>query len=242
MTGNTIASLLAERGARYDGRGIYLAQMQARAKLTRYIGENYQAFEIARGIILRRRDGDPSGPLVVGLVGSIEAAGLAKRDELGWSIDAASARYLRGGWLEEYAALAALQAGADEVRAGQVLRWVSGPYDGINEVDVIARFGERLVFASCKALWSRFEIGDEDQRERLTAALHEADNTLDHFGGDDDRTALVVSTDLYDERADHPRYRQLHGKAHALDVALITLEDFAFASLVGRFAELGLAA
>lgn len=214
-------------------------QLQARSKLTRFIGENYQAFEIARGIMLQRRSVERPGPQVANLLTSIEVAGLAKRAESGWLVDAASMRYLRGGWLEEYAALAALRAGADEVRSGQVLRWVSGPYDGINEIDVIARFGERLVFASCKALWSRFELGDEAQRERLTAALHEADNTLDHFGGEDDRTALVVSTDLYDERQGIPRYRQLHGKAHALEVALITLEDFDFPSLIRRFEELG---
>ncbi|MCM5552390.1 hypothetical protein [Pleomorphomonas sp. NRK KF1] len=235
----TIAELLSTRGVSFNGPSIDPQEMQSRARLTRLIGENYQAFEIARSILLQRRSSDNPGPQVLSLLGAIEREGVAKRSGTGWFLGAASMRYVRGGWLEEYAALAALQAKADEVRAGQVLRWVSGPYDGINEVDVIARFGERLVFASCKALWSRFEIGDEAQRERLTSALHEADNTLDHFGGEDDRTALVVSTDLYDERRDLPRYRQLHGKAHALDVALITLEDFHFSSLVRRFEELG---
>lgn len=235
----SVATLLSARGAQLEGAGIDLQQLKSRSKLTRLIGENYQAFEIARGIILQRPSPERPGPQVLHVLNVIEAAGLARHADSGWLVGPASMRYLRGGWLEEYAALAALHAEADEVRAGQIVRWVSGPYDGVNEVDLIARFGERLVFASCKALWSRFEVGAEAQRERLTSALHEADNTLDHFGGGNDRAALVVSTDLYDERRDIPRYRQLHGKAHALDVALIPLEDFAFAALAARFRRLG---
>lgn len=230
-----IAALLSARGVQLDGPGLDLALARDRSALTMLIGENYQAFEIVRKIVLGQRVGSDPGPVVRPLLAAIVENHVAYLDGDVWAVSSANARYLRGGWLEEYAALAALSAGADEVRAGQVLRWVSGPYGGVNEVDVIARFGERLVFASCKALWSQFDKREELQREQLTNALHEADNTLDHFGGVDDRTALIVSTDLYDECQDLPRYRQLFGKAHALAVDLITLEDFAFDDLVRRF-------
>lgn len=238
MTELSIDRLLAARGVRLDGFGADMNLVRERAKLSRLIAENYAAFEVARSVILRRQANNVVSGRVRTLLAAIKAEKLATEVNGGWSVGPAAARYLRGGWLEEYAALAALAAGADEIRAGQVLRWVSGPFDGVNEVDVIARLGDQLLFVSCKALWSHLTAGDAAQRERLTAALHEADNTLDHFGGIADRTVLVVSTDLFDENNDQPRYRQLYGKAHALDVALVTLEDFEFDKIVFRLKEL----
>ncbi|WP_319531946.1 hypothetical protein [uncultured Cohaesibacter sp.] len=63
-------------------------------------------------------------------------------------------------------------------------------------------------------------------------ALHEADNLGDHFGGQNAFVGLIVSSDLYDEIAHEPRYEGLYGKARALKVDLITLEDLRWPKLV----------
>ncbi len=97
---------------------------------------------------------------------------------------------------------------------------------------MIARFGERLVFVSCKALPARYDGDRQQVRDRLMHALHETDNLVDHFGEPDDVAILAVTTDLIDESAKQPRYRQFHGKARALDVRLITLETMDWPKLV----------
>jgi hypothetical protein len=76
-------------------------------------------------------------------------------------VDAESARFLGGGWLEEYAFVVAREAGLFDVRMG-----VSGGWDGAasarNEFDVLACHRNRLLFIECKTL--RFK-GDENDNE-----------------------------------------------------------------------------
>ena len=67
-------------------------------------------------------------------------------------------------------------------------------------------------------------------------ALHEADNLADHFGNTNSFVGLILSTDLYDEYARKPKYEALFGKARALDVDLITLEDLKWSRLVSAMA------
>jgi hypothetical protein len=73
--------------------------------------------------------------------------------------DAEAARFLGGGWLEEYAFAVAREAGLFDVRLG-----VSGVWDGAasarNEFDVLACHRNRLLFIECKTL--RFKEGEND--------------------------------------------------------------------------------
>ncbi len=225
--------------ARLRARGAWLVEAgeggmegaRRRAGLSRAIADAYAAFEAMRDVALGRaeRPRMHDAPLQRLLVthGLVEARG-----GLLIAADAAARRYLSGGWLEELVFLAAEAAGADEALVGQRVRWRAGGHEGENEIDVLARFGERLAFFSCKALAADLERDDPAHRKRLMSALDEADNLMDHFGGPQDTAALVVSTDLFAEEARVARYQQLHGKAAALRVSLISLERLGWADLV----------
>lgn len=232
----TIAAALERRHAWLDGPGVPLAEAATRAAATRAIAADFPAFERARDMLIGRVPADRVPPNARRLCDVLAAAHLVV--PAGRFFEPATPavhRYLRGGWLEEYIGLAADAAGADEVRIGQVLGWRAGAYEGRNEIDTIARFGARLVFASAKALRSRLDAGDVVHRDRLMEALQEADNLVDHFGDAHAAVLLVVTTDLVDEARHAVRYEQLHGKAAALGVQLVGLENLAWGDLVARF-------
>lgn len=234
-----MAGLLARRGARIVGdvrRDI--GESIERLRLTRAIASDYVAFEKLKDALIRSRwrvrvdgIGEPARSLMhrAASVGLIHV-------EAGYAsvTDGAARRFMSGGWLEELMQVAAMEAGADEAICSVRLRWHSGVFQGENEIDVVARHGSRLVFISCKALPSRYDGDRQEIRDRLMDALHETDNLVDHFGVPGDVAVLVVTTDLYDEIRCQPRYEQLHGKAHALDVRLITLDAFDWRHLVRR--------
>ena len=214
-------SLLSERGAILDGPGSSLDLAASRFATTRLIAENYRAFDDLRwsGTTMSSRQG--AGELLRALT----QAGLVTRARGGMEPTSADAvRYLTGGWLEEYAGLACRALHADEVRIGQRLRWRTGEFEGCNEVDTLAKFGSELLFVSCKALKPMFRTGDGTLRDKLCAALNEADNLPDHFAPGS-RVCLIVTTDLFDESRAIARYPQLHGRSRALDVALLSQED-----------------
>ena len=56
-------------------------------------------------------------------------------------------------------------------------------------------------------------------------ALHEADNLADHFAPDLAIISLAVTTCLFDERSRFVRYEQLHSKASALGLHLLSGES-----------------
>jgi len=239
----SIASLIARRDAWLDGMGTPLAEAEARAAATRAIAADFPAFERARDGLIGRVAARGAGALPPALGRALAAAHVIAPVGHAWQPASAEAhRYLRGGWLEEYIGLAAQAAGADEIRIGQVLGWRAAAYEGRNEIDTIARFGGRLVFASAKALRSRLDAGDIGHRERLMDALQEADNLVDHFGDAASAVLLVVTTDLVDEARHAVRYAQLHGKAAALGVQLVGLEGLGWDALVARFRQTGLTA
>ncbi|MFS8037553.1 Card1-like endonuclease domain-containing protein [Xanthobacter sp. AM11] len=225
--------------ARLRARGAWLVEAgdrpmeeaRTRADLSRAIADAYPAFEALRDVALGRaeyaRARDAALLRLLAGHGLVEThAGRAV------AAGAVARRYLSGGWLEELVFLAAEAAGADEALVGQRVRWRAGGHEGENEIDVLARFGERLAFFSCKALAAEMEREDQAHRKRLMSALDEVDNLMDHFGGPQDKAALVVSTDLFAEEARLVRYEQLHGKAAALRVSLISLERLGWADLV----------
>ena len=61
-----------------------------------------------------------------------------------------------------------------------------------------------------------------------------------HFGVrlDDERVAVLVTTDLHDELRGVPRYAALMGKAAILDVRIIPLEELGWDRLVSALSEL----
>ncbi len=214
----------------------------ARSDLTQIIEEGYATFEPVRDMLLKRgaaaegieitREHEP-------LFESLSAHRMIVRKENCFrAASIAAKRYLSGGWLEELAWLAADAAGADEAVYGQKLIWQVGEYHGENEIDLIMRRGERLGFVSCKALQSEFIAENRKHRNRLMDALHEADNLADHFGLPGEQVAVLVTTDLFDEVRDMPRYMALMGKAAALDVRIIPLEELGWVRLVNAVAEL----
>lgn len=235
---------MAEQGderirARLRARGAWLVEAgegpadeaRRRAELSRAIAEAYPDFEAIRDVALGRAEHFTLRD--VALLKALEDAGLVElRAGYPTASGPVARRYLSGGWLEELVFVAAEAAGADEALVGQRVCWRADGHDGENEIDVLARFGERLAFFSCKALAAELERDDQAHRKRLMSALDEADNLMDHFGGPQDKAALVVSTDLFVEELRHVRYEQLHGKAAALRVSLISLERLGWTELV----------
>ncbi len=232
---NDLQQLLARSGSTMRWVAVdSMSVARQREMITRDIASNYPAFEGLRDTLLQRRAVNLTA-VHLQLLKSIGELGLAQCSGEKWYVgDSASRRYLTGGWLEEYVALAIEEIGADEVLIGQKISWQVGEFVGENEIDVLARFGDRLFMCSCKALKSVLLPDDARTRERLMDALHEADNLADHFSPSGGVVALAVTTDLVDERLCSARYQQLHGKAAVLGVGLITLEHMPWAALTRR--------
>ena len=241
----SIAELLQQRNAFLKGCGGNENEVLSRHALLRMIGNDYRAFEPLRDLLLagpgldreaRATLPEPAAAMLEylrghGLVGESEGRIRA--------LDAAGRRFLSGGWLEELAWLAGMHAGAEEGLYAQCVGWEVKGFRGENEIDVILRKGSRLAFISCKALQSDFDTSNRKLRNRLMDALHEADNLCDHFGRDDDRVGVLVTSDLYDElRGDRPRYQALMGKAAIFDVRIIPLEELEWERLVQAMGDL----
>lgn len=227
-------TILATRNARRHHDVTEASAIESRLHLSKRIAASYPLFETVRDALMGRakmvsQDRD------FGLIEMMESFQIAAFQAGQWvAADADARRYLSGGWLEEYVAAATSAAGADEVYCGQKLVWEAGGFEGENEVDVLARFGERLFFCSCKALKFHLDASDARTRTRLTAALHEADNLADHFAPNGSVVALAVTTDLLNEAQNSFRYRPLHGKAVALGVNLLSAESLAWPTLVSE--------
>ncbi|QLF68181.1 DUF1887 family protein [Peteryoungia desertarenae] len=201
---------------------------------SKLIAGDYSSFEEVRDHLMLRDPIELSATHRA-MLESAEHAGLIEKRGLGFTVAANDARrYLTGGWLEEYIGLALSEIGAEEITIGQKIRWQVGEFVGENEIDVMASFGGDIFMCSCKALKSRIVPGDERVRVKLMQALHEADNLADHFNCPGGVVALAVTTDLLDERNRLVHYQQLHGKAAALGVNLIALDDLPWAKLKGR--------
>ena len=234
----SIESLLRQRNAKLKPGGGQPELARERESLTKVIEANYPAFELVRDAVLSRHpkgvdlhaqfDADNHDILKELLsVGMVESSGDKPRVR-----GVQAKKYLGGGWLEELAWLAAMEAGADEALFAQPLSWQVGEYYGENEIDLIIRREERLGFLSCKALQSEFDADNRKHRNRLMDAVHEADNLADHFGVPGERVAMLVTTDLIDEMRQMPRYTALMGKAAVLDVRIIPLEELEWDKLV----------
>ena len=247
MNSSTIEQLLKQRGAWLKSvRGNEIEAKQ-RATLSRMIADDYMRFENLRDMIVNlaaaatqvEQDAIYEHPQMAHLLRHMEVAGLIREEHLGGvGVETKARRYLSGGWLEELVWLAAHEAGADEAVFGQVVGWEVKGFTGENEIDLLMRKHDRLAFVSCKALRSELDINDKKHRNRLMEAVHEADNLADHFGRQGEKVAVVVTTDLFDEMKNAPRYQALMGKAAVLDVRVIALEELVWDRLVEAMREL----
>lgn len=211
--------------------------------IARMISKNYEVFDQLRPHLSKARD-----------LGGLEAKSAQQLSVWhalvngGLAMEMAPNRYapvpgekainfLTGGWLEDLAYEAILDAGADAAVARAILDWSVEGYSGKNEVDVLARSGERLIFFSCKCANARLAEDHARARlllkDKLMSYLHEADNLADHFGVQGDAVILMVTTDLINEgNQNRARLPTLVGKAKALDVEIISLEHLGWRSLV----------
>lgn len=232
---NSIENILARAGsALCHELADAMQAARERAALTKRIAAAYPVFEGLRDTVLERRSVRLTA-LHRPILAALEDFDMVEQAAGGWRVIGNDAhRYLTGGWLEEYVALAVAEVGADEVFTGQKIRWHVGDIVGENEIDVLARFGPNLFMCSCKALKSTLLPDDVRTRERLMSALHEADNLADHFAPSGGIVALAVTTDLVDERTRLLRYQQLHGKAAVLGVNMLTLEHMPWPTLLKR--------
>ncbi len=242
MNSVTIETILKERGAWLKATHGDPEVARANAPISRMIADNYVLFETVRDAVLKATDDyvhrvamtpHPLDDAGLALLAHMEKHSLISREPSGQAIcDTKGKRFLSGGWLEELAWLAAIEAGADEALFGQVIGWKVKDFTGENEIDLIIREGDRLGFVSCKALRSELDMHDRKHRNRLMDAVHEADNLCDHFGRDGEKVAVLVTTDLFDEVKAAPRYNALMGKAAVLDVEIIPLEGISWDKLV----------
>lgn len=237
---SSINVLLRTRGAELLGGGTQLIEAKSRILLSQSISREYPAFERIRDAIVHCVPFYPKSECEHRLISKlIDYKVIVFRDNSVFeSYDNQAKKYIRGGWLEEYCGLAVCASGADEVRVGQVIKWSFAGCSGSNEVDVIARFGEKLLFVSAKALKSNLASSDSTHRSNLMAALQEADNLADHFGSASSSVVLIVTTDMFDDGSKRPRYPQLHGKAAALNVHLVSAEGLEWGSLTNLFSNI----
>ena len=246
MEMHSIEALLSARGAWLKGDTGDQEEAMARKALTCMIADHYRQFEEVRNRIFRATESfmrhveiipETLSPEGHDLVAKMLQHKLVVKEEHGHEIcEVAGRRYLSGGWLEELAWLAAIDAGADEAFYGQVIGWSVKGFHGENEIDLIMRKTGILGFVSCKALRSELDMHDKKHRNRLMDAVHEADNLCDHFGKPGERVAVLVTTDLHDEIRGAPRYNALMGKAAILDVRIIPLEELRYDRLVAALA------
>jgi hypothetical protein len=238
----SIEALLGARHAWLKGDTGDQDEALSRKALTRMIANHYSTFEEVRDRIFRATESFMKHVEIIPetltdqgheLVSALLEHRVVVKEQHGHEIcEVAGRRYLSGGWLEELAWLAAMDAKADEAFYGQVIGWSVKGFTGENEIDLIMRRHNRLGFVSCKALRSQLDMHDRKHRNRLMDAVHEADNLADHFGRDGECVAVLVTTDLHDELRGVPRYNALMGKAAILDVRLISLEELGYEKLV----------
>lgn len=212
-----------------------------RGNIARMIGKHYTVYDQFRQHLTKARrlnglepDSDEQRTLWRALVSKGFAQEMAP-NRYAPLPDHQALRFLTGGWLEDLAYEAILEAGADAALTGAILDWSVQGYTGQNEVDVLARKGERLIFCSCKCACSWLARGNARgvHKDTLMGYLHEADNLADHFGSPGDAVILLVTTDLIDEgNLNRARLPTLFGKAGALDVELISLDHLGWHPLV----------
>lgn len=203
---------------------------ERRADTTRMLATRYPAWDQLRKHLFNPRQFPtlPRNESVIALAQQLSLLGWIRSSHATrniWHVDAASSDeivYLRGGWLEEYTWLAYLAAGCDEAYFAQKVSWTVGNTEGDNEIDVIARRGNKLSFASCKSI----RPVSESNGERMREFVHELLSWDLHFTDTEAKTMLVTTADLLDEtRGNLARHPTLMARALVYDLDIVGLED-----------------
>jgi len=192
--------------------------VRARRSLTKYLGKRARGLADFIGIVnsLASSAMDERGDALIrplqqfkrtprGLwaeaAREIDAAGLARWDGAkGLTFtDAEAARYLGGGWLEEYAWLVARELRPDDVRLGLEGDW-EGTKRGRNELDVVIVHRNRLLLIECKTSRHGRDLQDD------AALLYKLDSVGDDVRGLFGEVMLLSAREpsaLINDRADH---------------------------------------
>lgn len=184
----SIESILNSRSAFLKGTGGDKPAAEGRRDLTRAIDQTYPAFEVLRDRLPEAgRSPKPSmtplqlnsasGAATDVLVESMSRHDFLMMDQGEMTLSGVDARrFITGGWLEELAWPAVVEAGAHEAQYSQLVGWNVEGHAGENEIDVIFRHEDKLGFVSCKALRSRLQSKARKHRARMMDAVPEADN------------------------------------------------------------------
>lgn len=111
------------------------------------------------------------------------------------SVDAA--RYLRGGWLEEYAWHTARDAGLDDVRLSVTFTWDGNRREPArNEMDVVIVHGNRMMLIECKTA---------NITDRTAQTLYKLESLGRNAGGLYGRQLLLSARGLRDDEVERAR-------------------------------------
>lgn len=211
-----------------------------RETTTRLLASRYPAWDVLRKHLFEPHQCPrlPRNEGAMALAQQLEHAGwLERRGPDVWSTDLADTEqgvYLRGKWLEEYTWMAYEAAGCDEAYFSQVIHWKADGAEGVNEMDVIARRGAQLSFASCKSL----KPIAASNAERLRVYSHELLSWDVHFSKSEAKTLLVTTADLVDESRSHmERFPTLRARAKIYDMDLVGIESLGWDRLVREIAQ-----
>lgn len=236
----SIDKILTEQGARLLGAGDSLDLARSRQRLSRLIWRHYSDYYVIRRRISGRQ---PYVPCRASQYQLIEALNVGRLVHISRQQNAMilrprnneASRYLNSGWLEELCALLVTEAGADECRLGQIIQWQIDGIEGKNEIDVLARKGDRLTFVSCKAGVPLFKPTDLS-KSRFRSYLFETDYWDTHFAGGKGNAVLFISTDMIDEDSGQVlRFPSLMARASILDVDIVSLDERSWDRLVSRY-------
>lgn len=119
---------------------------------------------------------------------------------------AEAARYLRGGWLEEYAWLCTANLTPEHYALGVQIEWGgSSPRPGENELDLVIVHRNRSLLVECKT--GRLGHDGEDREQRVLALL---DSLGRHATGALGTAWLLSAQPLSDAARDRARHYHLH--------------------------------
>lgn len=235
----TIDALLARQKVRRIQSSLTEKDARQWLKAAQHLAANYPAFDRLRLSLL-----DPeSHPFqatdqAVCAIATwlVQNAWLVKTANGGFAFSKANKEarpFLAGLWLEGYVCCAVMEAGADEAYFGQKVEWMVDDVRGRNEIDVLARKGDRLILVSCKSVKSRPDTGRSGE---LRDYLFETHYWNLHFAKGTGLALLVTTADLIDEQppTEIERFPPVGKQAGILNVALVGGESLPWDTLVKR--------
>ncbi|PLX36354.1 MAG: hypothetical protein C0606_16845 [Hyphomicrobiales bacterium] len=221
---------------RFEGSGGRVGTARSRGPLTRKIYGGFPALLAIRDIIHRNQPiEDRGGPLSQILPLAVKHRVLRRQGKGFVPIGNAERSYLLGGWLEEFAALALIEAGCRDVRYAQPVSWLASTDSSRhwNEIDALGMYGDKPVLVSCKAV-AEDTIDSRNGDDRLFDALLELSYWNAHFA---DRAAVPVfftTADFYDEERQRFRSPKLVERAKVLDLAIVPVDFGSFGAVVAH--------